>query len=137
MKKMSFITILIFSSTFIFSQRKTEIIKSKELNFIFNNMYQHYRFETNNNSFNFFLVKQRSNKFYFDETDETLNDLYLGVSEFGEYPEQQLFRISNIISIDTNSIKFKEGVKKYIEFNYKIIENGRDIKVLNTKINYK
>ena len=137
MKKLFLLSVLMSASLYVFSQHKIENIKSKDLIFIFNNINQHFHFENKINSFNFYLVKQRSIKYYFNETEETLSDLYVGISEFDEQPLQQLFRISNVISIDTNNIKINEIGNKYIDIKYKIIENGKDVKLLSSKLFFK
>ena len=120
-----------------FSQNTIEKIKSKELNFIFNHIRNHYHFESQSYSVNFYIVDQRSKKYYFKDTDEVLSDLYVGVSESGEHSNTKLFRISNIMSIDTSSVKIYESPRKYISMKYKILmKNGEDFKIVNSVINF-
>ena len=119
-----------------FSQNTIEKIKSKELNFIFNHIRNHYHFESQSYSVNFYLVDQKSKKYYFKDTDEVLSDLYVGVSDFGEHPNTQLFRISNIMSIDSSSVKIYESPRKYISVKYKILINNEDYKIVNSVINF-
>jgi len=85
----------------------------------------------------FYIVDQRSKKYYFKDTDEVLSDLYVGVSESGENSNTKLFRISNIMSIDTSSVKIYESPRKYISMKYKILmKNGEDFKIVNSVINF-
>jgi hypothetical protein len=134
--KILFTTLILFFCFNSYSQNTIEKIQSEELNFIFNHIRNHNHFESQSLSVNIYLVDQRSKKHYFKETDEVLSDLYVGVSEFGEHPNTKLFRISNIMSIDSNSVKIYESPKKYISFEYKILlKNGEDYKIVNSLIN--
>ncbi len=130
-------TLILFFCLSSYSQNTTEKIQSKELNFIFNHIRNHYHFESQSYSVNFYIVDQRSKKYYFKDTDEVLSDLYVGVSESGEHSNTKLFRISNIMSIDTSSVKIYESPRKYISMKYKILmKNGEDFKIVNSVINF-
>ena len=130
-------TLILFFCLSSYSQNTTEKIQSKELNFIFNHIRNHNHFESQSYSINFYLVDQRSKKYYFKDTDEVLSDLYVGVSESGEHSNTKLFRISNIMSIDTSSVKIYESPRKYISMKYKILmKNGEDFKIVNSVINF-
>ena len=129
-------TLILFFCLSSYSQNTTEKIQSKELNFIFNHIRNHYHFESQSYSVNFYIVDQRSKKYYFKDTDEVLSDLYVGVSESGEHSNTKLFRISNIMSIDTSSVKIYESPRKYISVKYKILINNEDYKIVNSVINF-
>jgi hypothetical protein len=133
MKKFSVVLFLLLSNHFCFSQESPTFKKSnsKELSEILNNIRIYKAFSSEDRNVTILLTSGKPVEG--GGTDEVKDNLYIGISEFDENPNQALFILEDIFGVKDlviSSNKSKEIILKFSYFDLK--ENKR--KILSFKI---
>ena len=92
MNKLLILFFAIFLNSNAFSQSKISKIFSKESIYIFNNIKDIYKFEYENYNVRIYSIVNLKGKNITQGTDEKKSDLFIAISEIGEYPKQKLFK---------------------------------------------
>lgn len=97
MKKITLFAILAFISLNTFSQTAVlKYEKDSSLTRILNNISYYKAFNTTELLISIFVVSNASGSANMPETDEVSQKVYIGVSEFDEYPKQMLYSVDNL-----------------------------------------
>ena len=117
MNKLLILFFAIFLNSNAFSQSKISKIFSKESIYIFNNIKDIYKFEYENYNVRIYSIVNLKGKNITQGTDEKKSDLFIAISEIGEYPKQKLFKLSNIYLFHNESFKLIDN-EKFILFEF-------------------
>jgi hypothetical protein len=115
MKKITLFAILVFISLNTFSQTAfLKYEKDSSLSRILNNITNYKVFKTTELVISIFVVSNESGSANLPESDEVSEKVFVGVSEFDEYPKQMLYSVDNL----------------YMPKDFKIVEKNADYIIL-------
>jgi hypothetical protein len=120
MKNVLFAALILIVAPELKSQEKLSFKRSTDssLSYLLNNVRLYKRFETKDLAITLYLVSNPATSQNSEGSDEVSDNLYLGVSEFDEYPKRSLFILKDVFG----AIDFKIGNKNNnavsIEFSY-------------------
>jgi hypothetical protein len=110
--------LILFGNVLIAQQVKLAKIKDSSLSRLINNVQSFHQYTTKDLAISVIEIANPSGSANMPGTDEITTNLYLGVSEFGEHPEQSLFCIRNLYAVSNIQQDKKIPEEAVISFNY-------------------